>query len=115
MVKQRFLTHFKPWLSAVIKVGGVIVGYQVFDQFRTYLQYAPLNIGDVMMAATVALFVIGLMCVIWAWGEWCRFRLRRLRTFCSEHKLASNDVRRRQSALNSQSVTGRMVYTKANS
>ena len=22
MVKQRFLTHFKPWLSAVIKVGG---------------------------------------------------------------------------------------------
>ena len=37
MVKQRFLTHFKPWLFAVIKVVGLIVGYQLFDKARTYL------------------------------------------------------------------------------
>lgn len=43
MVKQRFLTHFKPWLFAVIRVVGLIVGYQLFDKARTYLQYAPLN------------------------------------------------------------------------
>ena len=36
MVKQRFLTHFKPWLVAVIKVTGLIVAYQLFDQVRTY-------------------------------------------------------------------------------
>ena len=27
MVKQRFLTHFKPWLIAVCKAGALIVGY----------------------------------------------------------------------------------------
>jgi hypothetical protein len=109
MVKQRFLTHFKPWLSAVIKVGGVIVGYQFFDQLRMRFQYPPLNIADVVMAATVALFVVGLLCAIWAWGEWCWFKLRRLRTFCSELKRALNDVRRPRTVGASQPVAGRMV------
>src|SRR5579871_4443965 len=66
MVKQRFLTHFKPWLVAVIKVSGLIVGYQLFDQVRTYFQYASLTIANVMLGATVTLVVIGLLCMIMA-------------------------------------------------
>src|SRR5258708_40068040 len=69
MVKQRFLTHFKPWLFAVIKVVGLIVGYQLFDKARTYLQYAPLNIVDVLHGAVVALLMAVLLCGLWAWGE----------------------------------------------
>ena len=79
MVKQRFLTRFKPWLYAVIKVVGVIVGYQLIDQARRYFQYAPLNIVDLVLAATATLFAIGLLCAIWAGGEWCWFKLRRFR------------------------------------
>ena len=109
MVKQRFLTHFKPWLFAVSKVVGLIVGYQLFDATRTYLQYAPLNSRDVVIAASVALFVIGLLCAIWAWGEWCWFKLRRCRMFCSELKRALNDVRRPRTVRTSQPVAGRMV------
>ncbi len=109
MVRQRFLTHFKPWLYAVIKVGGVIVGYQFCDQIRTHLQYAPLDIGDVVMAATTTLFVLALLCMIWTWGEWCRFKLRRLRTLWNEPKRAFNDVRHRRTVGVSQSMTGRMV------
>lgn len=109
MVKQRFLTHFKPWLYAVVKVGGVIAGYQLFDQLRTRFQYPPLNIVDVMVAATVTLFMVGLLCGIWAWGEWCWFKLRRLRTYCSEFKRALNDVRPPRTVRTSQPVAGRMV------
>jgi len=75
MVKQRFLTHFKPWLFAVIKVGGLIVSYQVLDQARLRLQYAPLDIGDVLEASTVALCALALFCGLRAWGEWCWFKL----------------------------------------
>jgi len=81
MVKQRFLTHFKPWLVAVIKVTGLVVAYQLFDQVRTYFQYSSLSIANVVLGATVLLFVIGLFCMITAWGEWCWFKLRRLRWF----------------------------------
>ena len=109
MVKQRFLTHFKPWLFAVSKVVGVIVGYQLFDQARMYFHYAPLNIADVVMAATVTLFVIGLLCVIWAWGEWCWSQLRRLRWFCSKRKRAFNHPWRPQTVGTSRPVTGTMV------
>ena len=109
MVKQRFLTHFKPWLNAVIKVGGVIVGYQLCDQLRTYLQYAPLNIVDVVVAAIVTLSLIGLLCMIWAWGEWCWFKLRRLRTSCSELKRLFNGAQSARRVANSQALTGRMV------
>jgi len=109
MVKQRFLTHFKPWLFAVIRVVGLIVGYQLFDKARTYFQYAPLNSVDVVVAATVAVLAISLLCGLWAWGEWCWFKLRRLRTFCSELKLVLNDVRRARTVGASQPVAGRMV------
>ncbi len=109
MVKQRFLTHFKPWLNAVIKVGGVIVGYQLCDQLRTYLQCSPLNTVDVVVAAIVALSLIGLLCMIWAWGEWCWFKLRRLRTSCSELKRLFNGAQSARRVANSQALTGRMV------
>jgi hypothetical protein len=88
MVKQRFLTHFKPWLFAVTKVGGLIAGYQLLDQIRMRLQYAPLNIVDVVMASTFALLGIALLCGLWAWGEWCRFKLRGLRALLGELKSA---------------------------
>ncbi len=81
MVKQRFLTHFKPWLVAVIRVTGLIVAYQLLDQARTYFQYTSLSIANVVSGATVLLFVIGLLCMITAWGEWCWFKLCRLRWF----------------------------------
>ena len=84
MVKQRFLTHFKPWLFAVIKAGGLIVVYQLVDQIRTRLKDAPLNIFDVVVAATIALFALALFCGLWAWGEWLWFKLCRFRRFCSE-------------------------------
>jgi hypothetical protein len=88
MVKQRFLTHFKPWLIAVSKAGALIVFYQLFDQIRTRLEHPPLGISDVLMAATIALFALALVCGLWAWAEWCSFKLRRLRGFSSEFKLA---------------------------
>jgi len=109
MVKQRFLTHFKPWLFAVSKVVGLIVGYQLFDKTRTYLQYTPLNIVDVVVAATVALFAISLLCGLWAWGEWCWFKLRRLRQFCSELKQAFNNRRGPRTIRTSRPVVGTMV------
>jgi len=109
MVRQRFLTHFKPWLYAVIKASGVIIGYQLCDQIRTHLQYPPLHIGNVVMAAMIALFVLALLCMIWTWGEWCWFKLRRLRAFWSELKGAFNDVRDPKTVGTSQPITGRMV------
>ena len=109
MVKQRFLTHFKPWLFAVSRVGGVIVGYQLFDQTRMYFQYAPLNIADVVTAATVTLFVVGLLCGLWAWGEWCWFQLRGLRGLCRELKRAFVNHRRPRAVGTARSVTATMV------
>ena len=88
MVKQRFLTHFKPWLFAVGKAGGLIVGYQLLDQIRTRLQHPPFNIADVLMAATAALFALALFCALWAWGEWCWFRFHSFVRFSREFRLA---------------------------
>ena len=88
MVKQRFLTHFKPWLIAVGKAGALIVGYQLIDQIRTRLQHPPLNIADVLMAATAALFALALFCVLRAWGEWFWFRFRNFLRFSREFRLA---------------------------
>ena len=93
MVKQRFLTHFKPWLFAVGKAGALIVSYQLFDQIRTRLQHPPLNIADVLMAATVAISVLALFCVMWAWGEWFWFRLRSFVSFSREFRLALRNHR----------------------
>jgi hypothetical protein len=109
MVKQRFLTHFKPWLFAVIKVVGLIVGYQLFDETRTQFQYTPLNSVDVVVAATVVLLAISLLCGLWAWGEWCWFKLRGLRRFSSELKRAFNNRRRPRTIRTSRPVAGTMV------
>jgi hypothetical protein len=56
---------------------ALIVAYQLLDQIRIRLRYARLDIGDVVMAATTALFALALFCALWAWGEWCWFKLRR--------------------------------------
>lgn len=109
MVKQRFLTHFKPWLFAVIKSGGLIVGYQILDRIRSQLQYAPLDIGDVLKALTTALFALALICGLWAWGEWCWFKLRRFRKFCGELKRTYSNNRNAQRVGSDSSVEGRMV------
>jgi hypothetical protein len=93
MVKQRFLTHFRPWLIAVTKAGVLIVVYQLVDQIRARLQHPLLNTADVLMAATVALTVLALLCGLWAWGEWCCFRLRRFRRFGSQLQLALGNRR----------------------
>jgi hypothetical protein len=107
MVKQRFLTHFKPWLVAVIKVTGLIVAYQLFDQVRTYFEYASLSIANVVSGAIVLLFVVGLLCMITAWGEWCWFRLRRLRWFFRQLGERSR-ANRTAEITNMQAVTKRM-------
>lgn len=96
MVKQRFLTHFKPWLVAISKAGALIVLYQYFDQMRTRLQRPPLNVSDVLMAATIVLFVLALLCILRAWGEWCWFKLSSLRKFVSDLQRGPADHRRTQ-------------------
>jgi hypothetical protein len=106
MVKQRFLTHFKPWLFAVTKLGVLIVGYQLFDQIRAYFQYAPLTIMDVVTASTIALLVMAMVCGLWAWGEWCWFKLRRLRALLIELKTAYSN---HWSSRTAGTATGRMV------
>src|ERR1700721_1953092 len=103
MVKKRFMTNFKPWLFAVTKDVGLIVGDQLFDETRTYLQYAPLNSVDVVVAATVALLAISLLCGLWAWGEGCWFKLRSLRRLCSELNKAFNNRRRPRTVRTSRS------------
>lgn len=108
MVKQRFLTHFKPWLVAVIKVTGLIVAYQLFDQIRTYFQYASLGIASVVSGATVILFVIALLCAITAWGEGCWFKLRRLHWFFRKLQERSRINRNAQTTDILQPVTKRM-------
>ena len=83
MVKQRFLTHFRPWLIAVSKASALIVAYQLFDQVRARFQRPPLNISDVAAAAITAISALALLCGLWAWGEWCWFRLSRFRRWWS--------------------------------
>ncbi len=107
MVKQRFVTHFKPWLFAVTKAGGLIVGYQTLDQIRAGLRYSPLDILDVLKGAAIALLTLALFCALWAWGEWCGFKLRAFRRFCSELRRASAD--HAPSSGISATVVGRMV------
>lgn len=109
MVRQRFLTHFKPGLFAVIKAGGLILSYQTLDQIRARLQYAPLDIGDVLKASIIALIGLALSCGVWAWGEWCWFKLRSLRNFCCEVKRAYSNDRNRQRVGSASLKEGRMV------
>jgi len=79
MVKQRFLTHFKPWLFAVLRAAGLIVAYQLIDQIRVRLQYAPFDTLDVFTASTLTLLALATACGLWAIGEWCCFKLRAFR------------------------------------
>jgi hypothetical protein len=104
MVKQRFLTHFKPWLIAVSKAGALIVTYQLFDQVCTRFQHPPLNIFDVLRAATILLCALALLCAFWAWGEWCSFKLRRFRGSWSGYKLAFATQRNQRKIGNSDSM-----------
>ena len=108
MVKQRFVTHFKPWLFAVGKAGALIVGYQLFDQICTRLQHPPLNIADVLMAATVALFALALFCALWAWGEWCWFRFRSFVGFSRELRLTFRNPSEPAEIENFRTMTGSM-------
>lgn len=96
MVKQRFLMHFKPWLIAVSKAGALIVTYQLIDLIRIRLQRPPLDISDVMTAATIALLTLGLLCGLWTWGEWCCFKLRRFHWLRSDYKFAFATERSRR-------------------
>src|SRR5258708_32688400 len=86
MVKQRFLTHFKPWLFAVTKVVGFIVGYQLLNETRTYFQYTPLNSVDVVVAATAGIPVNGPLCRLSRWGERGWLQLRKVRPACDRVK-----------------------------
>jgi hypothetical protein len=84
MVKQRFLVLFRRWLFTAGKVFGPILLFEGFVQVRQYLQYAPLGMLDVLMGALFALLVTAMLCLVWAWGEWCWSKLRRVRGFVSE-------------------------------
>jgi hypothetical protein len=96
MLKQRFLTHFKPWLIAVSKAGALIVAYQLFDQIRMRLQHPPLNISDVLRAATIVLSALALFCALWAWAERCFFEVRRFRGSWGDYKFAFATHRNRR-------------------
>ena len=92
MVKQRFLTHFKPGLFAVFKAAGLILTFQVVDQIRSRLQHAPLDILDVVTAAAFSLLVLAAFCAMWAWGEWLCFKLRWFRMVVDRSKPAVRSV-----------------------
>lgn len=91
MVKQRFLVLFRRWLVTVAKVFGPILLFEVFVSVRQYLQYVPLGILDLLMGALMALLLTALLCFLWAWGEWCWSKLRRLRGFVSELRHCSRN------------------------
>ena len=99
MVKHRFLTHFKPWLFAVFKTAGLILAFQVVDQIRSRLRYAPLDILDVVTAALFGLLALATFCLVWAWVEWFCFKLRGLRPFLGGVKYARS----------TKPIAGRMV------
>lgn len=96
MVKQRFLTHFKPWFFLVSKAGALIVSYQLLDQARRHLQYASFAISDVLKAITIVLVVLAGFCGLRAWTEWCWFKLRAFRTVSGEIRRAVKAHRNRQ-------------------
>ena len=87
MVMQRFLTYFKPWLIAVSKGGALIVAYRLLDQIRARMQRPPLDLSDVVTAATIALLTLALFCAARAWAEWCGFKMHRFRGWGSNYRL----------------------------
>jgi len=93
MVRQRFLTHFKPWLFVVFKAAALILAFQAVDQIRSRLQYPPLDILDVVTAVAFVLLVLAALCAMWAWGEWLCFKLRWFRTVYHRAKHAVRSAR----------------------
>jgi hypothetical protein len=89
MVKQRFLVLFRRWLFTVAKVFGPILLFEGFVLVRQYLQYAPLGVVELLLGALAILLLAALLCGLWAWGEWCWSKLRRLRGFVGELRQCS--------------------------
>ena len=89
MVKQRFLVLFRRWLFTVAKVFGPILLFEGFVLVRQYLNYAPLGFLDLLMGTLVTLLTTALLCLLWAWGEWCWSKLRRVRGFMRELRQCS--------------------------
>jgi hypothetical protein len=91
MVKQRFVTLFKPLAVTFAKVFGPILGYHLFGIGREYFQFLPLSLVELLMGAGGILLAIALLFTLWAWGEWQWSQLRRLRGFASELRRCSRD------------------------
>ena len=89
MVKQRFLVLFRRWLFTVARVFGPILLFEGFVLVRQDLNYAPLGFLDLLMGTLVTLLTTALLCLLWAWGEWCWSKLRRVRGFVSELRQCS--------------------------
>ena len=89
MVKQRFLVLFRRWLFTVARVFGPILLFEGFVLVRQYLNYAPLGFLDLLMGTLITLLTTALLCLLWAWGEWCWSKLRRVRGFVGELRQCS--------------------------
>ncbi len=81
MVKQRFLVLFRRWLFTVARVFGPILLFEGFVLVRQYLNYAPFGFLDLLMGTLFTLLTTALLCLLWAWGDWCWSKLRRVRGF----------------------------------
>ena len=97
MVKQRFLVLFQRWLVTLAKVFGPILLFEVFVSVRKYLQYAPLDVVDLLMGVLMTLVLTAMLCGLWAWGEWLWSKLRRLRGFVNELRSCSRNYWRPES------------------
>ena len=95
MVKQRFLTHFKPWLFAVCKAGGADCGVSSSSiRFAHGFQYPPLNISDVVMAATSRSLCARIALCMLGMGRVVLVQNAQVSWVLSELKRAFNDRRR---------------------
>jgi len=91
MVKQRFVTLFRPLTVTFAKVFGAVLGYHVFGMAREYFQYLPIRLVELLVGGGAVLLTIALLCWLWAWGEWSWSKLRRLRGFCGELRRSSRN------------------------
>jgi drug/metabolite transporter (DMT)-like permease len=89
MVKQRFRVLFRRWFFTVAKVCGPILLFELFVMVRQHFQNVPPSISDLLMGAFLAFLLTGLLCWLWALGEWLWSRLRRLRGLLSEPQQCS--------------------------
>ncbi len=91
MVKQRFLTLFKPLAITFAKVFGPILAYHLFGLGREYFQFLPLSLLELLMGAGALLLSVALICALRAWGEWQWSQLRRMRGFAGELRRCSRE------------------------